>query len=1012
MAISKITSAGVATDTLVAGDIAADAVGASEIAASAVGISELDNAATGIESTHHKVPVYADDDARDAAIGSPANGMIIFNTTSAALQQYSGTWSAIVPAPVVSSISGFLNEDNDSTLTIFGSSFSSASAVKMFDASTAGSQVGSNATTTFVSSSKLTAVFGAGSLGSAGDTVYIEVDNAGVTTRFGTAITLNADPTVALSGNTGTGADATDHLGTYGGSVVGGGNDEDTVLLLSFDRPNNSTDFEDHSNVAGLVASGAAADDKVGHKITSSGVICSTAQSKFGTNEGKANASSGYFNGASGARDHHLNITNTNTGNFGAGNFTIDYWIKTSQTGNYRVYSKGTHAGGQMFIRPASQPSGGEWFKVYTAGTTGGIAITGDGTERIADNAWHHVAFVRTQTHLKAYVDGIERSSTTSLGSTAIVFPSANAAIGIGKGINDGSSEYFVGYLEQFRLSTTARWTTAFTPPTKIYGATESKTIPTITLTGTATQLAADEDIEFTSVANTTKAANNQHLTDSGIGLTLTNLTGGDKSKATLTGTIASAASTTHSNMPIKAQVRKTLGNAAYANASRVVTFSSSTTTAGLAPAMPVTGTGIPAATTITSVDSSTTITLSANPTGGTLTGQSLIFEDLTRITHINGSDTLNNADTMMTIATGEGEGFKLFNARHTMGTGAARAVTGYGFTPDLVWIKGRDMSDVGRIMDTLRTLPSFLTPSTDSAISTSTDLMTSMDSDGYTLKTSAGVNQNDIRFIAWGWKGGGTPSANGKRKTDGTEADFAAAASPSTSLQYTTGLQYVKQSVNSVGDFSITRYQAPANTEPGSAPYPTYKIPHGLSGQPDFFTIKGFNNSRGWATWHQNFADLSQSHMFINTATAVVTNTDVWADTDPDSTHISLRHNGPTMYNGEEYMMYAWKAVAGVSSFGTYSGGTYNTNASACGFKPRFLMIKQVNGTGQWNITDAFRGYTVYTGNGNYLNGDSGGAEDANSAYGVEFVTNGFHAGSSDTINGSGHTYIYIAFA
>ena len=41
MAISKITSAGVATDTLVAGDIAADAVGSSEIAANAVGTSEI-----------------------------------------------------------------------------------------------------------------------------------------------------------------------------------------------------------------------------------------------------------------------------------------------------------------------------------------------------------------------------------------------------------------------------------------------------------------------------------------------------------------------------------------------------------------------------------------------------------------------------------------------------------------------------------------------------------------------------------------------------------------------------------------------------------------------------------------------------------------------------------------------------------------------------------------------------------------------------------------------------------
>ena len=164
MAISKIASAGVATDTLTAADLAPDSVGASEIAASAVGISEL-NATTGITSDYHKVPTFANDAARDAAIGSPTVGMLIFNTASNAVQQYNGTWSTIAPAPNITSVSGFLNNDTDSTLTIFGTNFNSATGVKMFDASTGGSQIGSAATVTFVSNAILTAVFGAGSIG-------------------------------------------------------------------------------------------------------------------------------------------------------------------------------------------------------------------------------------------------------------------------------------------------------------------------------------------------------------------------------------------------------------------------------------------------------------------------------------------------------------------------------------------------------------------------------------------------------------------------------------------------------------------------------------------------------------------------------------------------------------------------------------------------------------------------------------------------------------------------------
>ena len=111
MAISKITSSGIGTtDSITASQLAPDSVGASEIAASAVGISEL-NATTGITSDYHKVPTFANDAARNTAIPSPANGMLVYNTNSGAVQQYNGTWSTIAPAPNVTSVSGFLNEE-------------------------------------------------------------------------------------------------------------------------------------------------------------------------------------------------------------------------------------------------------------------------------------------------------------------------------------------------------------------------------------------------------------------------------------------------------------------------------------------------------------------------------------------------------------------------------------------------------------------------------------------------------------------------------------------------------------------------------------------------------------------------------------------------------------------------------------------------------------------------------------------------------------------------------------
>ena len=51
---------------------------------------------TAASETAQSVPVYADDTARDAAITSPANGMIIYNTADGVNQQYiSGAWADV-----------------------------------------------------------------------------------------------------------------------------------------------------------------------------------------------------------------------------------------------------------------------------------------------------------------------------------------------------------------------------------------------------------------------------------------------------------------------------------------------------------------------------------------------------------------------------------------------------------------------------------------------------------------------------------------------------------------------------------------------------------------------------------------------------------------------------------------------------------------------------------------------------------------------------------------------------
>ena len=446
--LTKINTNVIADDAVTSAKIPADAVIASDIAAGAVGISELATV-TGATAEYHKVPVYADDAARNTAIPSPANGMIIFNTTAGALQQYNGAWAAISPAPNVTSVSGFLNDDTDSTLTIFGSNFSSSSTVKMFTASAGGTQIGSNATTTFNSNVKLTAVFGAGSIGASGSTAYIEVDNAGVTNRFATAITVNADPVIALSGNTGTGADTTDHLGTYGGASAGGPTDSNTVLLLNFDK-GGGRDFEDSSNIGSN-----------GANITyDGGIFIET--SPFG--DGKTAMK---FNGVDGTQ---LKITSVPSDDqFGDGDFTLELWVRTddfnADSGDGLLVDHRNASNNNGFSMQIRKADG----YLNLNDNTVNIFAFGTGNFRIRENTWHHLAIVRISNVCYAYIDGI--LSAPPAASTQN-FISDQWCWGKYQG---GNSYNFLGYLDEIRhVVGVGVYTGNFTVPTSRLATTQS----------------------------------------------------------------------------------------------------------------------------------------------------------------------------------------------------------------------------------------------------------------------------------------------------------------------------------------------------------------------------------------------------------------------------------------------------------------------------------------------------------------------------------------------------------
>ena len=217
------------------------------------------------------------------------------------------------------------------------------------------------------------------------------------------------------------------------GTTVGDVHFPKVKLLLPFDGSNSATTTNDESNST--------------HSVTfAGGAQISTAESKFG-------GSSLYLNGDSGTK---LTISQSSDFDFGTGDFTIEFWIKTSTSNNdtqsRRVISFGDNNATRIQIFLSSD--GIDFYDISS--------VKVDGDIDVADGNWHHVAFTRSGTSLKGFVDGVQSGSTatnsTDYDNAAALTIGAYASTGLGR---------VVGYLEDLRITKgLARYTSAFTAPT------------------------------------------------------------------------------------------------------------------------------------------------------------------------------------------------------------------------------------------------------------------------------------------------------------------------------------------------------------------------------------------------------------------------------------------------------------------------------------------------------------------------------------------------------------------
>jgi len=308
-------------------------------------------------------------------------------------------------------------------------------------------------------------------------------------------------------------------------------------------------------------------------------------------------------------------------------------------------------------------------------------------------------------------------------------------------------------------------------------------------------------------------------------------------------------------------------------------------------------------------------------------------------------------------------------------GNGSSNAVTGVGFSPDWVWGKERPNVEANWLFDSIRGATKQISSNSTNAEGTQATMLTSFDSDGFTMGSDGAGNQLNIAYVSWNWLAG-TAFSNSAGVNGATIAS--------------TG------QVNTTAGFSIVSYVANGTN--------TGLVAHGLSIEPKMVIQKNRSAASDWLVY-TDLVDGSDDYLLLNStaakgnaaggATATVFNS--WDRT-----------------SGNNMIAYCFHSVEGYSKVGSYTGnGNANGTFVYTGHRPSFLLIKRTDAAGtNWWIFDNKRSTFNVVNDGIITNGPDAEFAD-NSSLLIDFLSNGFKVRNTyGDLNTSGANHIFLSFA
>ena len=310
----------------------------------------------------------------------------------------------------------------------------------------------------------------------------------------------------------------------------------------------------------------------------------------------------------------------------------------------------------------------------------------------------------------------------------------------------------------------------------------------------------------------------------------------------------------------------------------------------------------------------------------------------------------------------------------------------GMAFQPDFVWVKNRDASYSHMLYDSIRGAGNDLSSDTTSAEGTVTGLMTSFDTNGFTV-VAGGSNRTNFSgedYVAWCWKAGGSVTPN-----NNTDGDITSTVS-----------------ANQDAGFSIVKYTGnltDITTATGAS------VGHGLSSTPELIMFRNLSTVANWGVYSSEL-DNWGTNLHLNTTDAKDNQYSTYPIADPTQDIFYTNYLTAQNVSGYDYVAYCFHSVDGYQKIGSYTGTGSSGNVVTTGFRPRFVMYKLSSSSGHsWVMIDDVR--SPSNPRNKYLFANESNQEGTSNV--LNFTDNGFellitYLGT----NALDETYIYLAIA